>query len=322
MKRKKNTREEDTACDYQDEFYIDDIAAEYDDVGAFHDGYACVKKNGRYGFIDRKGVAVIPAIYRDCQPYVTKKYPCRFDCEAEFFPVLVKVKSKYGFVDIHGKEVIAPVYADALPFCGDITAAILGGKAGFIDETGKVVIPFMYEPDFSEIFNYRFLGDDPANVKLNGKWGVINRNNNTVLPFLYDEFLLNHNAGWRLAMRDGRKVSVDRKGVERLLQKNPDAPTFKDFLKNVTWQEVKPYFLAMDVALYQTEESLSIFATCSLSYLWCSMQPYSRHSRLSAITTDAVKWNARTGHFAWRQALRLRLSWLIFGLRPVWLSSC
>jgi hypothetical protein len=84
---------------------------------------------------------------------------------------------------------------------------------------------------------YRFL-DNFANVKLNGKWGVIDSNNKVVIPFLYDEFLRNNHAGWRYAMRDGKKWSIDTKGNERVMQKNPNARTFKDYLQAVTSSEV------------------------------------------------------------------------------------
>jgi hypothetical protein len=233
---------------------------EYDDIDEFSNGFARVKKNGKYGFINRKGVLVIPAVYSDCQPKICCLSPYGFR-RPEYLPVSVKCRNRYGFVDTRGKAVTAPVYKHALPFRGDITAVELNGKVGFIDRRGREAIPFMYEPDFSREHHYR-LDEGVAGVKLNGKWGAIDRNNNTVIPFLYDAFMeRNWAAGWRLAVRDGQKVSIDRMGVERLLQKNPDAPTFKDFLKNVTWEEVKPCFLAMNVALYQTEESLAIFET-------------------------------------------------------------
>jgi hypothetical protein len=80
--------------------------------------------------------------------------------------------------------------------------------------------------------------DNFANVKLNGKWGVIDSNNKVVIPFLYDEFLQNYHAGWRYAMRDGKKWSIDTKGNERVMQKNPNARTFKDYLRAVTSAEV------------------------------------------------------------------------------------
>ncbi|MBK7505882.1 MAG: WG repeat-containing protein [Bacteroidetes bacterium] len=37
----------------------------YDDVFGFSEGLACVKKNDKYGFIDKTSKEVIPLIYDD-----------------------------------------------------------------------------------------------------------------------------------------------------------------------------------------------------------------------------------------------------------------
>jgi hypothetical protein len=211
----------------------------YDDVTCFKEGRACVKKDGKYRFIDNKGILVIPAIYDDCY---TKFYKKNDDDEPEFAPIWVEVNGKYGYIDINGKEIIAPMYEDAFPFGFFGAAVVLNGKVGFIDETGKEVIPFMYEPDFDKLYNYRFCGEEFVNVKLNGKWGVIDTNNNVAIPFLYDEFLDNQHAGWRYALRDGKKLSIDTKGIERIMQKNPVARTVENYLQNVMLNEAKECF--------------------------------------------------------------------------------
>jgi hypothetical protein len=119
-----------------------------------------------------------------------------------------------------------------------MAAVMLNGKVGFIDRTGGEKIPFIYEPPDDEewMIHYRFL-DNFANVRLNGKWGVIDRKNRVVIPFIYDRFLKHWYAGWRYALRDGKKLSIDTKGVERVMKKNPNARTFKDYLHAVTLSE-------------------------------------------------------------------------------------
>jgi hypothetical protein len=54
------------------------------------------------------------------------------------------------------------------------------GKRGYLDESGKVVIPCQYEMalDFSE---------GRAAVKQGGKWGFIDREGRAVVPFRYEE---------------------------------------------------------------------------------------------------------------------------------------
>jgi hypothetical protein len=209
---------------------------EYSSVESFSEGRARVKKKNKYGFIDSKGVIVIPIIYDDCASHFMKG-------DEHIPPISMALDGKYGYIDIDGNEIVKPLYEYAASFyrANGMAAVALNGKMGFIDETGKVIIPFIYDQlDNTDGYGTRECGfsDNFANVKLNGKWGVIDKNNHLVIPFVYDEFLANQNAGWRYALRDGKKLSIDTKGHERLMQKNPDARTFKEYLRAVTREEV------------------------------------------------------------------------------------
>jgi len=218
-------------------------AFEYDDVEEFHAGRARVKKEGKYGFINIQGAVVVPLEYDDCEPRFMKTY---YKGDKYVLPIWVNRGSKCGFIDIAGNEIIKPKYEFAQPFdlVNDslmLAAIALKGKVGFINNKGRNVIPCMYEPDFNNQYNYRFFSSF-ANVKLNGKWGVIDINNNIVTPFLYDEFLENSQVGFRYALRDGKKWSIDIKGNEWILEKNSDARTFKDYLHAVDWTDVAESF--------------------------------------------------------------------------------
>jgi hypothetical protein len=211
---------------------------EYDGINPFREHRACVKKNGKYGFIDDKGALVIPVIYDDCEPHFDKYYDDEY-----IYPIVMMLNGKYGYIDINGNETVKPIYenANSFGYGKGMAAVTLYGKVGFIDEAGKTIIPFIYDPDddpHDNDFNrYRFF-DNFANVKFNGKWGVIDRKNNIVIAFVYDEFLKNQHAGWRYAIRNGRKLGIDTKGNEWPMQKNPDAQTFKDYLHAVALPEV------------------------------------------------------------------------------------
>jgi hypothetical protein len=58
--------------------------------------------------------------------------------------------------------------------------ASINGKAGYIDQSGNVVIPFLYD-DVDEFHFGR------AAVKLNEKYGMIDKQGNIVIPFEYDD---------------------------------------------------------------------------------------------------------------------------------------
>ena len=221
-------------------------AFEYDDVEEFRNCRARVKKDSKFGFINSNGVEVIPLVYDACEQRFQSAYPAD-DSEKRIFPIWVKRGDKYGFIDISGEVIVEPIYEFAMSFVEidknlALAAVVLNGAAGFINETGKIAIPCMYEPDFDEkTYNYRFYCGF-ANVRFNGKWGVIDTQNRVVIPFLYDEFLENKNAGFRYAMRDGKKLSVDRKGNEWEMKKNPVARTFKNYLHAVEWIDVAESF--------------------------------------------------------------------------------
>ncbi|MBK7505883.1 MAG: WG repeat-containing protein [Bacteroidetes bacterium] len=48
---------------------------------------------------------------------------------------------KFGFLDNSGKEVIPLIYDDAFRFSEGLAIVEKNGKSGYIDKTGKEVIP-------------------------------------------------------------------------------------------------------------------------------------------------------------------------------------
>ena len=51
-------------------------------------------------------------------------------------------KDKWGYIDQTGKEVIPCAYDDVFGFSEGLALAVKDGKGGYIDKTGKEVIPF------------------------------------------------------------------------------------------------------------------------------------------------------------------------------------
>ena len=54
-------------------------------------------------------------------------------------------KGKWGYIDKTGREVIPCKYDDAFNFCEDLAKVKKSGKYGFIDKTGREVVPFIYD---------------------------------------------------------------------------------------------------------------------------------------------------------------------------------
>jgi hypothetical protein len=114
---------------------------------------------------------------------------------------------KVGFIDKTGKEVIPLKYDAASRFYEDGLAMVkLNGKVGFIDKTGKGVIPLKY--DAADNFNKYGL----ARVKLNGKYGFIDKTGKDVIPPKYDKVTQENNL-IRVEL-NGKAGFVDTTGVE------------------------------------------------------------------------------------------------------------
>lgn len=104
----------------------------------------------------------------------------KYDVVDSFIEGLAKVRigdyqtGKVGFIDQTGKEVIPLKYDDAWFFTEGLARVKLNGKLGFIDKTGKEVIPFNQTPIYP-------FSDGLARFKLNNKWGFIDQNGKEIL---------------------------------------------------------------------------------------------------------------------------------------------
>jgi hypothetical protein len=121
----------------------------YDVVQSFSGGRALVVKGAYYtGFIDIRGKEAVKPAYDDANNFSEGL-------------AAVLVDDKIGFIDLNGKIVIQPSFSSMVPgmpgFEGapDISRYVFSeglcpfmdqdsGKWGFIDTTGKVIIPATY----------------------------------------------------------------------------------------------------------------------------------------------------------------------------------
>ena len=126
---------------YTTEGYIDKAGREitpciYEAAHDFHEGLALVVLDGKSGFIDKSGIEVIPLQYDDAHDFQ--------DGLAQ-----VAIGDDYFFIDRSGKKVFG--FAEhgilaAWDFSEGLAVACFepGGERGYIDKTGKQVIPGKY----------------------------------------------------------------------------------------------------------------------------------------------------------------------------------
>jgi hypothetical protein len=147
------------------------------------DDLIAAKQNGKWGFIDITGKTIIPFLYEKIgNVETTTIYAGKEEyCASYFSEGLCHVLSngKWGYIDKTGKTVIPFQYEDADCFSEGLAVVKQNGKYGYIDKTDKTVIPFQYE--YADRFS-----EGLAIVKQNGKRGYIDKTGKTVIPFQYE----------------------------------------------------------------------------------------------------------------------------------------
>ena len=138
----------------------------------FYGGIAAVVKNGKWGFINKKGEEIVPL-----------KYDSASVLEYDKIRSLVKIGEKCGLMDTNGKEVI-PVKYDEFDEGGgrydpNHIAARIGEKWGIVDKTGKEFIPIEYDDP-------PYITEEYVFVKKNGKRSVLDTSKKEIIPIKYD----------------------------------------------------------------------------------------------------------------------------------------
>ena len=92
---------------------------------------------------------------------------------------VVRKDGKYGYIDVSGRLVIPVKYQDAGSFSAGLAPVCLYGKYGYVDKSGEMVVPFKYSYAFP-------FSEGLAAVELNGKVAYIGPDGKTVIPYMLD----------------------------------------------------------------------------------------------------------------------------------------
>ena len=154
--------DEDCNSDFAEEEEEDDVEArlnnKYDQVIKDGDIYS-VKANGKWGFVDKDGKALL-----------APRYDWMGDEFVEGVSVVGADDRGLGYVNDEGVEIVAPKYEQACVFCNGFAAVGLNNKWGFIDKSGKEVIEVKYD-DVDNFENGKAkvtLGDEEFEIDTQG----------------------------------------------------------------------------------------------------------------------------------------------------------
>lgn len=170
------------------------IPCEYEHVGSFREGLAVVEKTGTFGFIDKKGQIAIPFQYNHALSFVEGMSA-------------VKVGEHYGFIDKTGRIAIPIHYHAAWHFSEGIAAVQRYNKWGFVDTTGTRITPLQY--DLVQVFK-----EGLAAVMKENQWGFIDKEGNITIPLIYNE-AKSFSKGIASVLKGENWVNIDKEGIEQ-----------------------------------------------------------------------------------------------------------
>jgi len=202
---------------------------------------ACVRKQGKYGFLELVEKQILPTNYdkiaflqqleiQEKDKITThlllkiqqngkwglmnltdkEEIPIEFDDIQPFQYgfALVKKAGKYGFIDLKGREKIAIKYDYAQSFLHGIAIAKKGEYFGAISEDKKETIPFEYqsleyliEKSKKNHEAYEFFAP-LLKAKKGDKYGIINQQGKVIIPLEYESISLDINGFGFRAKKD------------------------------------------------------------------------------------------------------------------------
>ena len=164
-----------------------------------------VKKNNKYGFINKTGLEVIPLIFDEVAFNITEdliavklknkwgyvnrkneiKIPFEYEEAKPFFNDLAYIKKEesYGYINKKNKIKFSTEKSNFPFFSNNLSVIKKDEKYGYINKTGKVIISPIYD------YSYPFI-EDLAYVEINGKCGLITNKGKVAIPIIYSQLWL------------------------------------------------------------------------------------------------------------------------------------
>jgi hypothetical protein len=143
-------------------------------------GYAAVRMNDKYGYIDRDGNLAIDFMYDNAQTFMDNGLALvsnnRMRANGFGFDTYYSLINHTGQVVTYLND-----YSSVFTYIGEYAKVLKNGKWGLIDQAGKLIIDCKFE-SLSSYFDQGL-----APVKLNGKHGYIDKKGNIVIECKFDD---------------------------------------------------------------------------------------------------------------------------------------
>lgn len=197
----------------------------YDLLTGFFEGLAKVKRNGKFGFINKKGEEIIPLEYDETGLFsngiaavvksgktgaINKKNELIIPIEYQALGTFINGFASYwqnglvGIIDITGKKITEPIFENMGQFSQGLAPVVKDKKIGYVNTKGDFVIQPIYDDGFA-------LTDSLAQVAKDKKYGFIDLKGNEVIPFKYD-YSDGFKNGMTVVMEGDKYFLIDKKG--------------------------------------------------------------------------------------------------------------
>lgn len=168
----------------------------------FVDGKIIVEKDGKYGYLNRKGKVEIDFLYDYAEPFYkgvavvcnNDKYflidedgrPINnnnydyLEIDHNSDKIIFKRNDKFGIMTLKSKIIVDTIYDNISYYSEGLARVRNDNKYGYVNEKGKMVIECKY--DWAGWFS-----EDYAVVEIDDKYGYINKKGELVISNLYDD---------------------------------------------------------------------------------------------------------------------------------------
>ncbi len=188
------------------------IAPQFDDARPFSEGVARVLDGKKWGLIDRTGKYLIEPRFQ-IEPAT--------DFSEGLCPVWQgdwsrdESVERSGYIDTTGKMVIPAQFRGAGAFSEGMAPIVKGGKLGFIDHTGEISIEPQFEWTSRSMIYLPTFSEGLAAVVVRGRLGFINKSGQIIIEPRYESWNVPMAAfsDGLAAVESGRKIGfIDKEG--------------------------------------------------------------------------------------------------------------
>lgn len=210
------------------------LPCEYDGIGygGFHKtNLICVKKNGKFGMLNRSFEEVLECIYDEIEDFkegyavvkIGKKrglidetgkviVECKYDFFAGRFEhddtIHARIDDKWGVIHKSGKVITECKYDFVSDVHDEFIMVELNDKYGLIDKTGKEIVECKYD-GISDLNKH-----DLFEVRIDGKYGLIDKTGKVIIECKFKDLDFNESGLIRAREEDGHFSYMNIKGAK------------------------------------------------------------------------------------------------------------